>query len=233
MSARRTHDSSEFRLEALEGRSLLSGIPAPDAASVTLLNGQHPVANETFLNPEDDWTVAQGGHDSGLPPLLNDDDMYAFEDEDLAWADQWDNQSVNDEYDQYDDFDPNDYAGVTGLPAAATQHGGPAHVPPAQLIDVDGLDADGIVDHFDATPAPDAIPSDFEEGAPEVTLLRPLEAASGPSFLDFSADPGALDSDAALFTFGTSAKSAFLSIETRKPGLVTSFLADQAGDFKI
>lgn len=229
MSARRTHSSSSFGLEALEGRSLLSGIPTPDPADVTLLNGQHPVANETFLEPEEDWTVAQGGHGSmpppSMPPFLNDDDMYAFDDEDLAWADQWDNQDLNDEYAQYDDVDPADYEGVTGLPSVATQHGGPAHVAPQGPMNFE-IPVGG----FDATtdePAIDAGADDINDGSPEVAVLRPLDAsAAAPSFLDFTAAPGEFEDSASLFTFGAPAKTSFMAVEARKPGVLGTFVGE-------
>jgi hypothetical protein len=227
MSAHRTHESFEFRLEVLEGRSLLSGIPCPDAADVTLLNGQHPVATETFLDPDEDWTVAQGGHDMMPPPpstFLNDDDMHGFVDDDLAWADQWDSADINNEYAQYDDFDPADYAGITGLPGAATQHGGPKHVAPQGPVNfeipVGGFDA--AADE----PAIDAQDDDTTDGEPEVAVLRPLDAQDAPSFLDFTGDPGVADSSAALFTFGAPAKSSFMFVESRKPGVVGTFVGE-------
>lgn len=226
MSARRTHISSSFGVEALESRSLLSGIPAPDPADVTLLNGQHPVANETFLDPDEDWTVAQGGHGSMPPPtFLNDDDMYAFEDEGLASADQWDDQDLNDQYAQYDDVDPSDYSGVTGLPSAATQHGGPAHQAPQGPINfeipVGGFDATSVT-------TPDAATvGDTEDVVPEVAVLRPLDGSvAAPSFLDFTAAPGEFEGSAALFTFGAPAKTSFTAVEARKPGVVGTFVGE-------
>lgn len=224
MSARRTHSSLDFRLEALEGRTLLCGIPAPDASDVTLLNGQHPVANEEFLNPDEDWSIAQPGHGSDMPSFLNDDDMYDFEDEDLGWTDPW--AGLNDEYAMYDDVDDLDFSGVTGLPAAATQHGRPLTIPEISF----GLETPY---RFDTTEAGEDVFLVPDAEGPEVTLLIPLsDEVSKASFIAFGGDASGADAHASLFVFGTAPTASLFSspLELKKSSLAASYIDAQSAD---
>jgi hypothetical protein len=228
MSARHIYDSSEFQLDALESRSLLSGAPMPNPGDATLLNGQHPVADKTFLDPNEDWTVAQPGYGSGVPFVMpgQPGGSADTDTEDYSWADRWD-MPTQEELDQIDDLTGADFSGITGLPAGATQHLYPDDEP-APWMNAPMLPA--------LEPAEPVAPVVPQVVTPAPAALIPLDFAQPPkaTFIDqnnvFASEQDA--SGSPLFVFGASRPSLFAAKagkftfinDSDKPDVIASFV---------